>query len=193
VVGLLITIFSATSFARAVQRAYERVWEQPHLGGLPGLRRCLLWLVGWLTTLQVVRTLGDVVGRSESIGLLRLLLQGVAASLIWWATIRLLLFGRVAWSLLAPAAALTGFGGVVYSWGSGLVMPAYVAASVAQFGTLGLVLAVTTWLVGFAGLMVVAAVVGRALAEDEAVARRTRLASAWLHQLRRGSGAGQSE
>jgi membrane protein len=183
-IGLLITVFSATSFARAVQRAYERVWERPHVGGLPGLQRCLLWLVGWLITLQVVRTIGSLVGRDESVGLLRVLLQGVGASLVWWATMRLLLFGRVAWSSLAPAAALTGFGGVVYSWGSGLVMPAYVTASVAQFGTLGLVLAVTTWLVGFAALLVVAAVVGRALAEDEAVARRLHAVTAWLARRR---------
>ena len=27
--GSLITLFSATSFARAIQRMYERVWEQP--------------------------------------------------------------------------------------------------------------------------------------------------------------------
>jgi membrane protein len=183
-IGLLITIFSATSFARAIQRAYERVWAQSHAGGLAGLQRSLLWLVGWLITLQLLRTIGSLIGRDESLTVVRILVQGVGATLVWWATMRLLLFGRVAWLALAPAAALTGFGGVVYSWGSSLVMPSYVAASVAQFGTLGLVLAVTTWLVGFAALLVVAAVVGRALAEDEAVARRSQAATVWLRGLR---------
>jgi membrane protein len=188
-IGLLITIFSATSFARAVQRAYERVWEQDHGGGLAGLQRCLLWLVGWLATLQLLRTIGSLVGRQAALTPVRILLQGVGAVLVWWVTMRLLLFGRVAWRALAPAAVLTGFGSVVYSWGSSLVMPAYVATSVAQFGTLGLVLAVTSWLVGFAALLVVAAVVGRAVAEDEAAAR-------WMQAVPdsfRGARRGQSE
>ena len=53
IAGLLITLFSASSFARAIQRMYERVWEQPHVGGVVGLRRCLGWLIGWLVTLQL--------------------------------------------------------------------------------------------------------------------------------------------
>jgi membrane protein len=52
-------------------------------------------------------------------------------------------------------------------------MPAYVASSAAAFGTLGLILAVTTWLVGFAGLLVVASVVGRAVVEDAEVQHLT--------------------
>ena len=33
---------------------YERVWEQPHIGGVSGRPRCLLWLIGWLVTLQII-------------------------------------------------------------------------------------------------------------------------------------------
>src|ERR1700712_4385384 len=34
VVGILITLFSATSFSRAIQRMYEKVWQQRHRGGV---------------------------------------------------------------------------------------------------------------------------------------------------------------
>ncbi|MFC7495604.1 MULTISPECIES: YhjD/YihY/BrkB family envelope integrity protein [unclassified Nocardioides] len=172
-IGLAITIFSATSFARAVQRMYERIWERVHVGGVSGARRCLLWLLGWLMTLQIAAAL-----RRLSAGLdglvgdgLELLLQGLVLSLIWWATSWVLLFGRVPWRDLALGALLTGYLGVVYNRGSSRVMPPYVEANADQFGTLGIILAVSTWLIGFAAIMVGAALVGRVVSEDPTVNR----------------------
>jgi membrane protein len=172
-IGLLITLFSATSFARAVQRMYEKIWEKRHIGGLIGIRRSSLWLIGWLLTLQMLAALGFALEQVADFGPLRYVMQGAGASLLWWWTSRILLFGRVPWWTLLVGALLTGYSLMLYSWGSGLVMPTYVASSAAAFGTLGLILAVTTWLVGFAGLLVVASVVGRAVVEDADVRRLT--------------------
>ena len=189
-IGLLITLFSATSFARAVQRMYEKIWEQPHIGGMVGIRRSSLWLVGWLLTLQTISVLGFVLEQVADTGILRFVLQGVGASLMWWWTSRVLLFGRVSWRTLLVGAVLTGFSLLLYSWGSNLVMPAYVASSAAAFGTLGLILAVTTWLVGFAGLLVVASVVGRAVVEDAEVRRLTHAIAARVPVLRTRTSGG---
>ena len=183
-IGLLITLFSATSFARAVQRMYEKIWEQPHIGGLVGIRRSSLWLIGWLLTLQTLAALGFVLEQVADFGPLRLALQGAGASLLWWWTSRILLFGRVPWWSLLVGAVLTGYSLAFYSWGSALVMPAYVASSAASFGTLGVILAITTWLVGFAGLLVVASVVGRAVVEDADVRRLTHAIASRVPVLR---------
>jgi membrane protein len=189
-IGLLITLFSATSFARAVQRMYEKIWEQPHIGGMVGIRRSSLWLVGWLLTLQTISVLGFVLEQVADTGILRFVLQGFGASLMWWWTSRVLLFGRVSWRTLLVGAVLTGFSLLLYSWGSNLVMPGYVASSAAAFGTLGLILAVTTWLVGFAGLLVVASVVGRAVVEDADVRRLTHAIAARVPVLRTRTSGG---
>jgi membrane protein len=183
-IGLLITLFSATSFARAVQRMYEKVWEKIHIGGMVGIRRSSVWLVGWLLTLQTLSALGFVLEQVADFGPLRYVLQGAGASLMWWWTSRVLLFGRVPWRSLLLGALLTGYSLMLYSWGSALVMPAYVASSAAAFGTLGLILAVTTWLVGFAGLLVVASVVGRAVVEDAEVQHLARAIAARVPVLR---------
>jgi membrane protein len=178
-VGFVITLFSATSFARAIQRMYERTWEQPHVGGVSGARRCLLWLLGWLVTLQLagaLRRVADGVGGLVGDGF-ALVLQGLLLSVIWWATCWLLLFGRVPWRSLALGAVLTGYLGVVYNRGSSVLMPPYVEANADQFGTLGVILAVSTWLIGFAAIMVGAALVGRVVSEDPTVRRVA--ASAW--------------
>jgi membrane protein len=177
IAGLLITLFSASSFARAIQRMYERVWEVPHIGGVVGLRRCLGWLLGWLVTLQLAGGLRVLLLGADNLaaGTARLVFQMLALSLIWWATSWLLLFGRVAWGRLLLGAALTGVIGVAYTRTSAVVMPPYVQANADQFGTLGIILAISTWLIGFAGIMVAAALIGRIVSEDPTVLRFVRL------------------
>jgi membrane protein len=164
--GLAITVFSATSFGRAVQRMHERVWEHRHIGGIRGARRCLTWLVTWIILMQMVGLVAAFLGVG---GLTRIGLQLVLGTLVWWGSAWMLLLGRETWGRLLPAAMVTGFGTVVYSAGSHLFMPRYAETNVAQLGTLGLVLAVTTWLIGLGFVLVVAAVLGRVLVEDERI------------------------
>jgi membrane protein len=199
IAGALITIFSASSFARAIQRMYEKVWDQPHVGGVVGLRRCLGWLIGWLVTLQLLGGIRAVMIGADGIavGTARLVLQMIALSAIWWATSWLLLFGRVGWRRLALGAVLTGGLGVLYTRGSALVMPPYVEANAQQFGTLGIILAISTWLIGFAGIMVGAALVGRVVSEDPTVLRIVRLVqdlleSSWDRLRRRPPADGRA-
>lgn len=181
-IGLLITLVSATSFARAVQRMYEKVWELPHIGGVSGARRCFTWLIGWLMTLQIVGGLGALLGAID--GLLgvstRLVVQILTLTLLWWGTSWALLFGRVSWRRLVLGAVLAGVLGAFYNRASGLVMPAYVNANADQFGTLGIVLAVSTWLIGFAAILVGTALVGRVVSEDPTVLKLVRVATELL-------------
>lgn len=175
IIGLLFTFFSATSFGRAMQRMYERVWELPHIGGLVGTRRCFLWLVGWLLTLQLVAALIQFVGGERLVfDTVRLGLQMLFASGVWLVTARVLVFGRVPWRSLVLGAVLTGVLATLYSRGSSLVMPIYVDQNADQFGTLGVILAISTWLIGFAAVLVGSALVGRVISEDPTVNRVVR-------------------
>lgn len=183
-IGLAITFFSATSFARAVQRMYERVWDQGYVGGVAGYRRRFVWLVGWLLMLQLLASATRVFHPDGLIlDLVRLVLQMIVLSTIWWATSWILLFGRVAWSRLLLGSLLTGVLLVLYSRGSELVMPAYVTANADQFGTLGVILSISTWLIGFAGILVICSVVGRVLTEDPTVRQLLTLAGEALLAL----------
>ena len=171
-IGLAITIFSATSFARAIQRMYERIWELRHVGGVSGARRCFLWLIGWLVTLQLVAGLRKLLwGGLDglTVDAVRLGAQMVVMSAVWLVTSRLLLFGRVPWRKLALGALITGVVEVLYSHASGWVMPHYVASNANQFGTLGIILAIATWLIGFGAILVGSALIGRVVSEDPTV------------------------
>ncbi|MGB0100827.1 MAG: YhjD/YihY/BrkB family envelope integrity protein [Nocardioides sp.] len=176
VIGVLIVLFSATSFGRAIQRMYERVWEQPHIGGVSGARRCFVWLVGWLLSIQVVAgVLGLMSGLDGLVpSVSRLLIQMGLLTMLWLVTSWLLLFGRVRWWRLVVGAALTGVLQVIYTRGSGFVMPAYVENNSEQFGTLGVILSISTWMIGFGAILVGSALVGRVVSEDPTVVRLVR-------------------
>lgn len=180
-IGLLVMLISATSFSRALQRTYAKVWDLTGVRRRGAVRSSVLWLVGYLVYLDGVvlleRLLDDLPGRpSPSVVVL-----GALQMLVWWWSARVLLLWRVPWSALVPSAAFTMAGMLLLAAGSNVVMPRYARVSVEQFGTFGLVLAAASWLVAFGFVVVVMAVVGRVVAElpwwvrvvDRAAGRRS--------------------
>ena len=179
VIGVILVLISALSFARAMQRLYERVWELPHRGGLVGNRRCLFWLVAWLLYAQLLAALFNAVSDS-GYSVVRVVAQIAANAALWWWTAHTLLFGRVPKGSLWLGALLTSAGISLMIQISHVVMPAYVESTVEQFGGLGLMLAASTWLFVFGGVLVVAAVLGRVLIEEPML----RLPAEWWQQLK---------
>lgn len=161
VAGLVVSLASASSFSRALQRMYARTWELPSHGGVRALRSSLVWILGWLLMLQLTALLlGSLSGLPYS-GPLQTFVQLTTNTLLWWWTSRLLLGGRVSWRHLLPGAALTALLVVALTRLSKLFMPTFTRSNLDQFGPLGVVFAVGSWLVVFGGVLVVAAVVGR--------------------------------
>lgn len=164
-VGLLVTVVSATSFARALQRMYAKVWliAAPH--GARALQRGMVWLLAWVLVLQMIallaRSLSGVPGASviDAAGHL------VVNTLLWWWTAHLLLDGRVAWRDLLPGAAATALLLLLLTTVSRTLMPQFTRSNLEQYGPLGVVFSLGSWLVVFGGALVVAAVVGRLLSE----------------------------
>lgn len=167
--GLLIIVVSSVSFARALQAMYEKVWEQPRATGLTARRRCLVWLVGWLAYALMVASVARVLGVGAGWSPLRLVVQAAIGTILWLWTAHTLLLGVVPWGRLWPGAALTGVAVAVLSEASRLVMPRYVAQDVDQYGPLGLVFALASWLIVFSGVVVVCTVAGRVLVEEDRV------------------------
>lgn len=170
-IGLGIALFAATSFAGAVQRMLEHVWSLPHIAGIAMRLRGLLWFFIWLTALQLSSLLAKVFGLVLSAPLLQVVTQSLTAVLVWWWTLRVLLVGRVPWARLAPSAMLIGVLTAVYSITSELWMPRYVLLSISQFRGLGLVLALSTWLIGLSLVITVSAVLGHLYATSAVPSR----------------------
>jgi membrane protein len=156
--SVVVAIVSGTSFSRALQRMYARVWHLPTFTGVRALRGSVIWLIVWILLLQGV---AGAVRWSSGAPVASLTLQLVTTTVIWWWTAYLLLGGRVGWRELMPGGIATGVLLVLLSRLSHYFMPVFARANLEQFGPLGIVFALASWLVMFGGVLIVAAVLGR--------------------------------
>ncbi len=176
VIGLLVILASATSFTRALQRVYENAWQLPK-GGVRGSIRGFFWLVGLTIYIGMLSFVLEVMKGGPAISLLRLILIAVTILALWLVTPFILLCGRVRLRALAFTAILTAAAIIVSGAVSADIMPHIVSSNERQFGTIGVVFAVQTWLVVLGGIIVGASVIGAYATQ----------ADDWFGTLARGS------
>lgn len=159
--GALLLIAAALSFTRALQRVYEHAWRLEARGWY-GTRAGLLWLAGivlWTTAFGSARNwLLDVTG---PIGSLAILLAGDAALFLW--TPWILLARRIDWRRLVPSALLTAVGMTAFSIGSVIYVPEAIETAAGQYGSIGIAIALVSWLVGAGFVLTACAGVGAVL------------------------------
>ena len=159
--GALLLLAAALSFTRALQRVYEHAWRLDARGWF-GTRSGLVWLGGivlWATVFNSARDwLLDVTG---PLGSLTILLAGDAALFLW--TPWILLARRVDWRQLVPTALLTAVAMTAFSIGSVIYVPESIEASAGQYGSIGIAIALVSWLVGAGFVLTACAAVGAVL------------------------------
>nr|WSY55162.1 YihY/virulence factor BrkB family protein [Streptomyces sp. NBC_00886] len=160
-VGVVVTLISATSLSRALQSVCERCWDLPKAGARMAAWRWLAWLLGWLAAVLLQAPLRHGFGGGAWLGVL---LSLVTAVLLWWWTQHLLLAARIGWMPLLPGAVLTGVGMVTFVYVTGLFMPATMRRSIAQFGSLGYIFTLLSWLIGGCCVIVAGVALGQVTA-----------------------------
>jgi membrane protein len=169
--NLAVLAASGTGFVSTVQAGFERVWGLP-----PGPWHTALRRVTWLAGL-----VGYVVFTAVSPPLLRPLpagsaLLGAVTSIVtiaffWW-TPRELLGGRIGWRQLCPGAIATAIGLAGLHGFSALFFSALVESNRDEYGVIGVVLVLLSWMVGAGVVVFGGAVVGRLLVEEPPAALR---------------------
>ncbi|MEV7775003.1 YhjD/YihY/BrkB family envelope integrity protein [Kitasatospora sp. NPDC086791] len=167
-IGILVTLLSATSCSRILQRLCERSWHLPHLSGRLAAWRWLTWLLVWLAALIVQGQVRSGFGAGDVLGVFLYL---ITATLLWWWTQHLLLGGRVPWLALLPGAGLTGAALTTLAWGSRIYVPRSLNRSVTQFGPLGLVFTLLSWLIVVFTAVTLGIGIGYVLASQGRLAR----------------------
>ncbi|KUN00066.1 ribonuclease BN [Streptomyces yokosukanensis] len=168
IVGVLITLLSATSFSRAMARVCERAWRLPRAGTRIAAWR---WVV-WLLTLLLVVLLQGPVRNGFGAGLwLGTPLVFVVSTGVWLWTQHLLLAARVPWPPLLPGALLASAATTTLSLTARLYMPGALNRSLAEYGSLGLVLALLSWLIVLCAAVTFAVTIGAVLAQQPPLSR----------------------
>jgi membrane protein len=165
VLGVVLAVLTATSFARALQRSYELAWRLPR-AGLRAAWRTLALVIGLALYVELLFLFGRLVRGIAAATLLEDLVTFAAAWALWTGAGWILLGGRVRLRLLAAGGLLTAVGFAVLRRLSALYLPTLVASNQQQYGLLGVAFTLYSWLSASAFIIVVATVVGAVLAED---------------------------
>jgi membrane protein len=175
VVSVGVLIVSATSFARVMQRMFERVHGVPR-STLREAWRALAWLAGfavWVLASGPLRALVDGTGEVVVVAT-----ASMAAGFALWLGTPFVLLRDADWRRLVPGAAvtavLTSLAGAV----SAFYVPILMGWSAERYGLIGIALSLQSWLVVM-GLVVVSgtvvgAVVGERVASRPAVSADSR-------------------
>lgn len=177
--GVVVAIVSATSFSRALERVYLRIWQVPR----PSLRSWWRWFAALVAILLAVGLIGltrrATQGQAWS-GWLPLLVQLVLWTAAWtvapWVLVqrevrlRPLLFAGAATSVVLAGLTLAG----------SVYLPIVLVHGAREFGVLGLVFSYISWLFAIAFVVIAVAVVARVCATDEGA----------IGRLMRGPGVG---
>jgi membrane protein len=118
--GLLVV--TVLGFIRALQRTYLAAWKLP-AQGLRGLGDGVLASTALISEFVLLTLFGPVLTVFLGSLPIRLTVQALCATALWWPVQYLLLGGRIGWRVLLPGAALTGGGQAGAILVSGLYLP----------------------------------------------------------------------
>jgi membrane protein len=163
--GLVLTIFFATSFTTALQRVYVRAWRRPPPTGVGKYWRGAAWLLAMVASMALLGGLRGVVDGGVGVGLFAVATLATTSGL-WWFTPWLLLTGDVRPRVLLPTGVITSIALAAFALSATIWMPEVVTSNEAQFGIFGVALALVTWFSGAAICILIGACAGAVFAED---------------------------
>jgi membrane protein len=165
VIGFVLVVVSALSFARALQRVYELSYELPSVG-----IRGTHWHLLWIALIPVYISLRPLVAGIAG-GWWRIAGSLLLGSTAWLTTPYILLGRRIAWRRLLPGAAITVLSMTVLGGASLIYLPHSVSTSAERFGAIGIAFAMLSWLV-LAGFVIIGAAAAGAIALEQLEAHR---------------------
>ncbi|MEU2548229.1 YhjD/YihY/BrkB family envelope integrity protein [Streptomyces roseolus] len=168
-VGALVALVSATSFSRAMARVCERAWGLPKAGTRIAAWRWAVWLLALIVVVFLQAPIRDGFGAGAWLGVP---LFFVLAAGVWLWTQHLLLANRVPWLPLLPGALLGAAASTALGVTAHLYMPGALNRALAEYGSLGLVLTLLSWLIVVCAALTFAFTIGAVLAREPALARR---------------------
>jgi membrane protein len=165
VLGLVLTVFYATSFTTALQRVYLKAWRRPPGGKVGGYVRGPAWMGSILAFLAILGGARRILTGGPGTAVYALI-AFFGSVLLWWVTAWLLLEGQVRWRVLLFSGAVTGTAMTIFAGSASLWMPDIVTKDQTQFGFFGVALALVTWFSFASTIVMVGVCAGAVVAED---------------------------
>ncbi len=164
VIGALLLVIAILSFARAMQRLFERTWELPPLS-VRNTFNDLLWIVGLIVYLVISGVAHREIGTSRVQVGANLLLTPLTAIFLAWSGL-VLSARRIAAKALAPFAIVASLALAVYFAGAAVYVPHLFSSYASRYGAIGAVFAMISALFGFMVALVASAALGREVVDE---------------------------
>jgi membrane protein len=157
-VGYVFFVLAGIATATALQGLYEAAFElKPR--GMKDTPRRVVWLAFLICVAGAAAWAGPHVRHAG--GPVALGIAGfVALTLFWWLTIRILLGSRVGWREVFPAAVATGLFWVGMEIVFAITFSGMVSSEYTEYGAIGVVFALMSWLIAIGVVVILGAVVG---------------------------------
>jgi membrane protein len=151
-------VLGGVAAATALQQLYERVFD---LGsrGLKDIWRRLIWLAWFVGAGWLSGWLGPVL-RHKAGPVLLAIVGLVWATAYWWSTLWILVGGRITWRRLLPPAVATGLFYVGMLLVFSLFFSRMIISETNEYGPIGVVFALMTFLIALGVVIILGAVVG---------------------------------
>ena len=161
VLGVAWLVFGAFGVSATLQSWYRRVYDEPpSQGAAKQLAAQAFWLVGFLAYLTVQVLIGRQFG-SLGAHVLIFVTEFGCAVIFWTFSPYLLLLGRIAWRAALPGGIATGLCLAGLSIFSELVLSSSIVSGNQNYGPVGVVTALLSYLIGFGVCIHLGAVFGR--------------------------------
>ena len=158
--GGALVVLGAIGVASTLQAWYQKVYDQRHPAKLTRqLVAQLVWLAGLVVYLGVQDVLNRAVRHPGAMAAIYAVYFAVAVAFYWW-TQHVLLLGRVRWRQLFPGAVATGVCLTGLAVFSTYVFSGQIVSSNRDYGTIGVVMILLSYLIGFGVCLHLGAVVG---------------------------------
>jgi len=162
VIGVILLVIAATSFARALERSLRTIWRTPSVS----VKLAWRWFASLLTVvlgLAFVVATRIVVSGDGAMPLVEFLVEVLVWGALWWIASWIVIDRRVSLRRLLPGAALTGIGFAVAGLVGRAFLPPLLADSAARFGVLGMAFTYIGWLLVLSCVLLVGMTAGRVL------------------------------
>jgi len=162
IIGAVLVIFGAVGIASTLQLWYQRVYDQPPA---PKWTRPLanrfLWLGGLLVYLTVQDFSWTQLKHASGARVTTYIATFILALAFYWWTPHVLLMGRITWRRLFPAAVATAVSVTGLGVFSELLFSGQIVSGDADYGPIGVVAVLLSYLIGLGVCLHLGAVAGR--------------------------------
>ena len=177
VIGVILLVIAATSFARALERSLRRIWRTPAVS-LKFAWRWLAAVAAVVIGIAVVVATRVIIRDDGPLPVIEFIAEVALWGALWWVASWIVVNRGVSLRELLPGSVLAGIGFAVAGRFGRVFLPPLLADSALRFGVLGMAFTYIGWLLVLACVLLIAATAGR-------VVYLTYSGRAWRHSVSR--------